>query len=150
MARRDAALWAMRDHDISQRRACTLVGVDPKTVQRERPPAIPSLQLIERRRAKPMPAADLGRSQPGLLLLDHADDLRLGETAFPYVVCSFRTGRLYVRSRELPGGRSESSKQLRGFSMWCHLVPIYHVRNAIKCKAALSGDWRRPEFRPDN
>ena len=29
----------MRDHDISQRRACRLVGVDPKTVRRERPPA---------------------------------------------------------------------------------------------------------------
>ena len=28
----------MRDHDISQRRACQLVGVDPKTVRRERPP----------------------------------------------------------------------------------------------------------------
>ena len=28
----------MRDHDISQRRACKLVGVDPKTVRRERPP----------------------------------------------------------------------------------------------------------------
>ena len=28
----------MRDHDISQRRACRLVGVDPKTVRRERPP----------------------------------------------------------------------------------------------------------------
>lgn len=28
----------MRDHDISQRRACDLVGVDPKTVRRARPP----------------------------------------------------------------------------------------------------------------
>ena len=28
----------MRDHEISQRRACRLVGVDPKTVRRERPP----------------------------------------------------------------------------------------------------------------
>ena len=28
---------AMRDHDISQSRACRLVGVDPKTVRRERP-----------------------------------------------------------------------------------------------------------------
>lgn len=28
----------MRDHDISQRRPCRLVGVDPKTVRRERPP----------------------------------------------------------------------------------------------------------------
>ncbi|EAU44273.1 Integrase, catalytic domain [Salipiger bermudensis HTCC2601] len=35
--RRDAALRVMRDHDISQRRACRLVGVDPKTVRRERP-----------------------------------------------------------------------------------------------------------------
>lgn len=36
--RRDAALRVMRDHDISQRRASILVGVDPKTVRRERPP----------------------------------------------------------------------------------------------------------------
>ena len=31
-------LRALRDQDISQRRACVLVGVDPKTVRRERPP----------------------------------------------------------------------------------------------------------------
>jgi putative transposase len=28
----------MRDHEVSQRRACRLVGVDPKTVRRDRPP----------------------------------------------------------------------------------------------------------------
>ena len=28
----------MRDHDISKRRACRLVGVDAKTVRRARPP----------------------------------------------------------------------------------------------------------------
>ncbi len=28
----------MRDHDISQRRACRLVGVDPKTARRARLP----------------------------------------------------------------------------------------------------------------
>ena len=55
MARRDAALRAMRDHDISQRRACTLVGVDPKTVRRERPPDNPEIrkemgQIAEKRR----------------------------------------------------------------------------------------------------
>ena len=36
--RREAAIRAMRDHHISQRRVCDLVGVDPKTVRRERPP----------------------------------------------------------------------------------------------------------------
>jgi putative transposase len=30
-------ITAMRDHKISQRRVCDLVGVDPKTVRREPP-----------------------------------------------------------------------------------------------------------------
>ena len=34
----------MRDHDISQRRACQLVGVDPKTVRRIRPPDCPEIR----------------------------------------------------------------------------------------------------------
>jgi putative transposase len=34
----------MRDHDISQRRACKLVGVDPKTVRRDRPPDNPKIR----------------------------------------------------------------------------------------------------------
>lgn len=34
----------MGDHDISQRRACRLVGVDPKTVRRERPPDCPDVR----------------------------------------------------------------------------------------------------------
>lgn len=34
----------MRDHDISQRRACQLVGVDPKTVRRTRPPNCPEIR----------------------------------------------------------------------------------------------------------
>ena len=55
MARRDAALRAMRDHDISQRRACTLVDVDPKTVRRERSPDNPDIRremgkIAEKRR----------------------------------------------------------------------------------------------------
>jgi hypothetical protein len=31
-------LRVLRDYEISQRRACGLIGVDPKTVRRERPP----------------------------------------------------------------------------------------------------------------
>lgn len=55
--RREAALKAMRDHSISQRRACRLVhcpavvcvqtmtgGVDPKTARRERPPDCPEIR----------------------------------------------------------------------------------------------------------
>ena len=54
-ARRDAVLRAVRDHDISQRRACVLVGVDPKTVRRERPPDNPDIrrkmgEIAEKRR----------------------------------------------------------------------------------------------------
>ena len=53
--RREAALRAMRDHDISQRRACRLVGVDPKTVRRERPSDCPEIrkamkEIAEKRR----------------------------------------------------------------------------------------------------
>jgi putative transposase len=45
MQRRAAVLWAMRDHPISQRRVCVLVGVDPKTVRRNRPPDNPDIRL---------------------------------------------------------------------------------------------------------
>ena len=38
MQRRDAVLRAMKDHPVSQRRACALIGVDPKTVRRDRSP----------------------------------------------------------------------------------------------------------------
>ena len=34
----------MRDHDISQRRTCRLVGVDAKTARRERPPDNPEIR----------------------------------------------------------------------------------------------------------
>lgn len=34
----------MLDHDISQRRACRLVGVDPKTVRRDKPPDNPDVR----------------------------------------------------------------------------------------------------------
>ena len=34
----------MQDHDISQRRAYRLVGVDPKTVRRDKPPDNPEVR----------------------------------------------------------------------------------------------------------
>jgi putative transposase len=34
----------MLDHDISQRRTCRLVGVDPKTVRRNKPPDNPEVR----------------------------------------------------------------------------------------------------------
>jgi putative transposase len=34
----------MGDHNISQRRACRLVGVDPKTVRRDHPPDNPEVR----------------------------------------------------------------------------------------------------------
>ena len=45
MQRRDAVLRALRDHPISQRRVCVLIGVDPKTVRREKPPDNPEIRL---------------------------------------------------------------------------------------------------------
>jgi putative transposase len=45
MQRRDAVLRAMKGHPISQRRACVLIGVDPKTVRRERPPDNPDIRV---------------------------------------------------------------------------------------------------------
>ena len=55
MQRREAVQRAMRGHAISQRRACVLVGVDPKTVRRERSPDNPEIReemhkIAEKRR----------------------------------------------------------------------------------------------------
>jgi tRNA-dihydrouridine synthase A len=42
--KRDAAQRAIEKHSISQRRACRLVSVDPKTVRREREPDCPGIR----------------------------------------------------------------------------------------------------------
>ena len=42
--RQAAARTAMRDHDISQRRACRFVCVDPKAVRRDKPPDNPEVR----------------------------------------------------------------------------------------------------------
>jgi hypothetical protein len=44
------------------------------------------------------------------LLLDHPDYLRLGETALPHSSAPSRLSRLYIRLRDLAGGRSKTIK----------------------------------------
>ncbi len=46
--RRELAIRAQRDHEISQRRVCDLVGVDPKTVRREPPPDHAHIPVLPR------------------------------------------------------------------------------------------------------
>ncbi|WP_192877756.1 hypothetical protein [Paracoccus sp. SY] len=43
--------------------------------------------------------AEISSGQTSLLLFDHPDNLRLGEPAFPYFVCS-SGDRLYMTARE--------------------------------------------------
>lgn len=52
MQRREAVLRAIKGHAISQRRACVLIGVDPKTVRREHPPDNPEIRLEMNKIAK--------------------------------------------------------------------------------------------------
>ena len=47
-------------------------------------PVLAGAQLVKRRRAQPVLPTNLDRWQPGLLLLDHPDDLRLGKTALSH------------------------------------------------------------------
>ena len=56
-----------------------------------------------RRRAHPVLAAHIGRWHSGLLFLAHPDNLRLGEPAFPHVVCSFRWARRDIRAKIFRG-----------------------------------------------
>src|SRR5690606_16841543 len=70
--------------------------------------AILGLQLVERRRAKAMPAANLSRRHPGLLFFNHPDNLRLGETALSHSSAPSGLSRLYIMVREFVGGRSRT------------------------------------------
>ena len=65
MQRRDAVLQAMKGHLISQRRACVLIRVDPKTVRRDHPPDNPEIRkemnkIAEKRRRFGYPLAGNG------------------------------------------------------------------------------------------
>lgn len=66
----------MRDHDVSQRRACRLVGVDPKTVRRERPPDNPDIR--KEMRAVAAKRRRFGYPLAGRRLLAIAERRRIG------------------------------------------------------------------------
>jgi transposase InsO family protein len=70
--RRAAARKAMLDYNILRRRACKLVGVDPKTVRRDKPPDSPEV------RSKMLASASkrlwFGCRQIGVLLNDEIFD----------------------------------------------------------------------------
>jgi putative transposase len=52
----------MKGHPISQRRACVLIGVDPKTVRREHPPDNPDIRLEMNRIAEKRRRFGIGAS----------------------------------------------------------------------------------------
>ncbi|WP_206338610.1 hypothetical protein, partial [Antarcticimicrobium sediminis] len=47
-------------------------------------------------------------------LLDHPDNLRLGETAFSHSSAPSRLGRLYIMVRDFAGGRSNDFNSITG------------------------------------
>ncbi len=60
------ALRAMGDHDIPYSRACKLVGVDPTTVRRDRPPD--NSEVCERTKANAAARRQFGFRRISLLL----------------------------------------------------------------------------------
>ena len=71
--RRAAARKAMLDYNILRRRACKLVGVDPKTVRRDKPPDSPEVRskMLARVASK---RRRFGYRQIGVLLNDEIFD----------------------------------------------------------------------------
>ena len=57
-----------------------------------------------------MTATDFRCRHAGLLFLDHSDDLRLGEAAFPHIVCSFAVKQTLHQSEGHSGGQVNLNK----------------------------------------
>src|SRR6185312_7585242 len=91
------------------------------------------LPLVERRRADPMLAAQIGRWQPGLLLVQHADDLLLREPRLPHPSASC-SGGLYSNLEEIQGLRSN----LKWLSVWLLAEHAAAIRSARDCPGLAS------------
>ena len=102
----------MRDHDISQRRACRLVGVDPKIVRRDQPPDNP--EVHEEMKAIASKRRWLELHLPGKVSNAGAtakDNRMFLEAVFWRV----RTGSPW---RDLPPAFGHWNSQLRRFRRW--------------------------------
>lgn len=110
--RRAAALLAISRHDISQRRACRLVGVDPKTVRRVRVPDCPDIR--ERMRVVAGERRRFGYRRIGLML--EREGIRMNHKKLRRL---YREERLQVKQRR---GR----KRARGTRT---PMPVPHMRN---------------------
>ena len=94
----------MKDHPISQRRACVLIGVDPTTVRRERPPANAEIdeamrKIAEKRRRFGYRRVGIPLERKGVIMNDKRLDRILREEGL-----SLRRhrGRKRARGRRTP------------------------------------------------
>ena len=105
----------MRDHDISKRRACRLVGVDPKTVRRERPPD--NREIRQEMKAVAAKRRRFGYRRIGVMLerkgmiMNHKKLYRLytEETRDPCDGCSLRAVAVVPQPCPTPGSPSPVS-----------------------------------------
>ena len=104
MLRRDGVLQATTGHPISQRRACVLIGVDPKTLRREHPPDNPEIRVDMNRIAEK-------RCRFGYPL---ADDLRANHERRRIGSMLKRVGKFMNEKKLYPIHREEGLSIRRG------------------------------------
>lgn len=103
--RRAAALRVLEAYEISQWRACRLVGVEPKTVRREREPEPDNLHIRKRMREIAERCRRFGYRRIGLMLeregihMNHKKLRRIyREEGLSWLACQARTRRLSTQS----------------------------------------------------
>ena len=87
-----------------------------------------------------MLAANLRHSQPGLLLFDHPNNLRLGKTALSHSSAPSRLGRLYIMMRDFAGGRSKRLIKVVRLVQECGVAVVQTSRN-LEISESLLRRW---------